>query len=314
MLISDPVSDAQLILGPDRYVGAPGAVFLAFRGSTTRCDWKINARVWLIPSALGGGARVHAGFSEQWSSVRERVLSELQKTNPTQILLTGHSLGSALATISATDVMARFPDAQVELITFGAPRCGNAEFIDKVSARVDVFTRVVNDSDFIPWMPAALMSYAHCSVREWLHIRSDGTTEWREAAPDSCWAGLLSLWNRTFKLELGVTDHFVERYLETLASAISPPTDVLQEGLPRGLGGPCLGRAPVGLARVPVAGRDESSKVALDLARTRGPDAVPVSGDARAFGTVSDSDGDVHEGDHESCAVDIPQAEAQADE
>jgi hypothetical protein len=63
-LVSDTLTDAQVLIGPDTDDSAPStrAAFIAFRGTTTRADWNINSRLWLIPSSVGAGARVHSGF------------------------------------------------------------------------------------------------------------------------------------------------------------------------------------------------------------------------------------------------------------
>lgn len=318
--ISDRTTDAQLILGPDRFFG-PNAAFVAFRGSTTRSDWSANSRFWLVPSTLGGGARVHCGFSMQWNSVRERVLDDLEAMQPTCITLSGHSSGAALATIAATDVMARFPSANVDLITFGAPRCGNAEFIDRVSGAVNVYLRVVNSYDIIPSMPLSSMSYAHCS-REWLHLQPDGVHEWCESS-DGCWSGLRALWQRTFRLNLGVHDHFVETYTAALNSVLTAVTgaDITtpllghdsDESPTRLSSDSGLLRPPVSLAGISRVGGHEGAEVELDLTRRRSVHSDAVSEDACGLGSDTDCDGHVDQGNHESRPVLVPEAEAQAD-
>ena len=43
----------------------------------------------------------------------------------TSIVTTGHSLGGALATLAAVDLMIAFPNLTVSSQTFGSPRVGN---------------------------------------------------------------------------------------------------------------------------------------------------------------------------------------------
>ena len=53
----------------------------------------------------------------------------------TPILITGHSLGGALAVLSALDIKKELMfNETISLYTFGAPRVGNDEFSDHVFA------------------------------------------------------------------------------------------------------------------------------------------------------------------------------------
>jgi hypothetical protein len=205
------VRDTSLILGHDRSLRQRGSVFVAFRGSATPRDWITNMCLWLVPSALSPEARVHSGFSRLWESVRPRVFEELEAMRPTRILLTGHSLGGACATVASSDIVARFPDATVDVITFGAPRCGNARFIECVSHAVDVFARVVHEGDLVPWMLCP--RYDH-DAREWAYLRPGGALEWRQPVV-GCWVGLCAMWARASPL--GVRHHFIEQYVSAFS-------------------------------------------------------------------------------------------------
>jgi hypothetical protein len=121
----------------------------------------------------------------------------------------------------------------VVVITFGAPRCGNAAYIARVVQLVGRVTRVVHDSDVVPSTPALFMSYAHCGG-EWLHLQprpqpSPTADALRSSAPvllagyerwlagaDVWWREVQMLWRRLCQREFGVADHYIERYLEAL--------------------------------------------------------------------------------------------------
>jgi hypothetical protein len=112
--------------------------FHRFRGTTTRADWN-NSRL-VGPQLCGRRARVHE-FVMQWESVRSRVLLILDEIEADTILLVGHSGGA-----HGDDRQHRSSTntATVDVITFGAPRCGSmALHIRAAANNVKSMTRVV---------------------------------------------------------------------------------------------------------------------------------------------------------------------------
>ena len=73
-----------------------------------------------------GAARAHGGFLRAYLSVREAVHRLLKELGGTTLLVTGHSLGGALAVLAACDFGAQFR-GNLKCITFGSPRVGNSE-------------------------------------------------------------------------------------------------------------------------------------------------------------------------------------------
>lgn len=213
-LISDRQTDCQVLVGRDNCPEAVGEspAFVAFRGTTSVADWSINGRLWLVPSTLGGGAMVHGGFAQSWQSVKGRVFEELAWLAPTRITVVGHSLGGANAMIASTDIITQFPGVPVEVITFGAPRCGNVAYGEAVAKNVALCTRVVHDNDVVPSLPSVAFGYTHCNT-EWLHIRKEGDVEWKPPQ-DGWWSEMWSRWSRLVSRELGVDDHRIERYID----------------------------------------------------------------------------------------------------
>lgn len=90
------------------------------------------------------GCLVHAGFADCWNSASHQVNALLAKREGT-LLITGHSLGAALATLAA--VSAR----PTKLITFGSPRVGN-EKLGALLAGIEV-RRIVHCCDLIARIP-----------------------------------------------------------------------------------------------------------------------------------------------------------------
>lgn len=73
---------------------------------------------------------------------------------PLSLTITGHSLGAALAILSAYDIRSNFSNApMVTVISFGGPRVGNRTFrriLEKSKANV---LRIVNSDDLVTKVP-----------------------------------------------------------------------------------------------------------------------------------------------------------------
>jgi len=74
-----------------------------------------------------------------------------------EIVITGHSLGGALATICAARMRCKV------LYTFGSPRVGNIMFSKNLDKDVHHY-RFVNIEDIVPGLPPALFGYMHSGV------------------------------------------------------------------------------------------------------------------------------------------------------
>ncbi|KAF2432416.1 alpha/beta-hydrolase [Tothia fuscella] len=81
------------------------------------------------------------GYFEAWSSVKDTVanlvrgqIDRLKDQNPPyQVVITGHSLGGAIATFAALELRRTF-NINVHLATFGMPRVGNKQLVQYLSS------------------------------------------------------------------------------------------------------------------------------------------------------------------------------------
>jgi predicted lipase len=104
----------------------------------------------------------HWGFLRAYLSLRDSVdhtLAELTDnfSHGYTYFFTGHSLGGALATLSAADTQARRGSGEAPLdivmMNFGSPRVGNRGFCRAYNALVPNSFRVVNGADLVARMP-----------------------------------------------------------------------------------------------------------------------------------------------------------------
>jgi pimeloyl-ACP methyl ester carboxylesterase len=134
---------------------------VAFRGTEPQeqSDIRQDARFW--PTAWDGGGEVHTGFAESLALIRREFLAALQGASG-RLLLTGHSLGAAIATLAATLVPAdRRGDTL--LCTFGSPRVGCEKFGDSLAGLTHL--RYAGACDLVSWVPPVeLVPYRHHGI------------------------------------------------------------------------------------------------------------------------------------------------------
>jgi hypothetical protein len=177
-------------------------IIIAYRGTTNIADWKTNFspfRTVFEPEKDGknghsgffgccsppgtdhdGKLQVHAGFYNAFlptvELINQYIMPKLEKGDGVpakSVIVTGHSLGGALATLAFAYLLMRFKDKhthphQIFLITEGAPRVGDKEFRDWMHGEVKRLgpnscgiTRICNDRDVVPTVPLQLQGYEH---------------------------------------------------------------------------------------------------------------------------------------------------------
>lgn len=109
-------------------------VVVAFRGTqpASLANWITDLNTAKLSNYDGiFGAKVHEGFYNAYSNLRPQLQTALQalraKYPNYEFLVTGHSLGGALADLAAVDSFSVFGSGgnRLDLVTFGEPRVGN---------------------------------------------------------------------------------------------------------------------------------------------------------------------------------------------
>ncbi|XP_021614253.2 phospholipase A(1) DAD1, chloroplastic [Manihot esculenta] len=150
-------------------------VVIAYRGTATCLEWLENLRATLtcLPHREGNvgrssnGPMVESGFLSLYTSststvpslqrsVKEEVARVLERygDEPLSFTITGHSLGAALAILTAYDIKSSFENAAtVTAISFGGPRVGNRSFRCQLENGGTKILRIVNSDDIITKVP-----------------------------------------------------------------------------------------------------------------------------------------------------------------
>jgi predicted lipase len=116
-------------------------IMIAFRGTKKKKDWISNL------DAVQGSFRwgkVHEGFLNIYNSGKAALFSKFDQLLPkdpalqyeTQVFITGHSLGGALATLCAADLSDRSNLPTPILYTFASPKVGNTAFVQGFNNRL----------------------------------------------------------------------------------------------------------------------------------------------------------------------------------
>jgi predicted lipase len=138
---------------------------------------------------LGDGkkksCRVHSGFYDDWIHVKPFVfnatLQALADHPGARVWVTGHSLGGAIACLSAVELAVLLQRRDVGLLTFGEPRVGNVFFAAFVREWVPAAVRVVHQDDAVPHLPPQgnelllLTAFHHHGTEVWQTGSKDNT-------------------------------------------------------------------------------------------------------------------------------------------
>lgn len=129
--------------------------FVVLKGTASLLDALTDANVGLKQFATGG--YVHQGFYYTFQSFLPHLKAfsaTLAKHRITTIHCVGHSLGGALATLSADWLKSQL-SCEVKLYTFGSPRVGLDLFASQATTEigVDNIFRVYHRTDPVPMVP-----------------------------------------------------------------------------------------------------------------------------------------------------------------
>ena len=156
---------------------------LVFRGTQRTAEWIGNIYAvqqdYLHPQTGERLGRIHRGFrSIAKSIINPLVVDAVQVINPNKpCYVSGHSLGSALATILALDIALAVPDLQrqLQVYVYASPRVGDPEFARNYARILPNSYRVTNLADPIPTLPPTKLRAEFVHVGEdWSFITQGG--------------------------------------------------------------------------------------------------------------------------------------------
>jgi len=157
----------------------PPQVFLVFRGTIPSDleNWIENLHYsHHVDYRNDTSASVHSGFYDAYLSVAPQILEiiepALRKYSGADLVIIGHSLGGALATIAATEMYFDLQSsssvpANLIVYTYGSPRVGNIIYAGLYNQLVNTTWRVTHYEDPVPHLPPIWMGFYHNVQEVW---------------------------------------------------------------------------------------------------------------------------------------------------
>jgi len=120
-----------------------------------------------FPQTAGQNITVHDGFQQTFERTADGllagVMSGLASTGVKKVVVTGHSLGAALATMTGAMIKGAVdPSVDVSVTGFGLPRGGNQAWADFLDSAVGV-NFMTNQNDPVPTVPPKFLGFQHSS-------------------------------------------------------------------------------------------------------------------------------------------------------
>jgi hypothetical protein len=145
-------------------------IVVGFKGTKTTINWAMNLKTDYYDPDLPApfsDAKIHSGFYEMckvlYPDMKKHFVKLIKKHPTYKIIMTGHSMGGALATLSAFSLVRDnvINWEKLSVITYGQPRVGNQEFADYLNSQHTVMTRVNREGDLVPTVPTPPLYYHH---------------------------------------------------------------------------------------------------------------------------------------------------------
>lgn len=160
------------IFGLVAFNPASSTALVAFRGTQTLEDWVDNIDAISVPYVpVAGAGRVHMGFQLVYEHIRGQVAQLLTNgcKGVQRILVTGHSLGGAVAILGALDIARNVaPAVTPEVYTLAGPRTGDSDFVRGFNGLIPECYRIVNFMDVVPQVPVPPL-YSHLGKERVVH-------------------------------------------------------------------------------------------------------------------------------------------------
>lgn len=224
-------------------------IVVAFRGTKSTENVITDLKAWrtVLPPKeghlmLGTQPLVHEGFYRVWctAGLNHRILNRIIEVSLSEgfnldtchIMVTGHSMGGAVAVLAAYDISryTGISGSNITCHTFGAPCVGNAAFQRSFDASIRDTWQIVNGNDFVPSLPDFGPFFVHVGKR--VLVNESGDIILNPLSIEYVMTRIF-LW---IKGSSSMTHHLMRNYKKSL-QAIARAQYIKRKGLPGGMTG-----------------------------------------------------------------------------
>lgn len=207
--IYNTVANIQAFAG---YLPNINAIVVAFRGSADLKNWIADLSTSSVVYPGCANCHVHYGFNKAYNGVGPDVRSAVQGLRAlyrsAPLVITGHSLGGAMAILAALDLHdLSYPIKEV--YTFGQPRVGDAAFSTNYQNKFPETYRLIHYADMVPHLPPSNFGFIHGGHEVWY---SQDMSSHQICAPES-----LTCANSIPAYKLNTGDHSLAYYTKLTA-------------------------------------------------------------------------------------------------
>uniref|UniRef100_A0AC34FCF5 Fungal lipase-like domain-containing protein n=1 Tax=Panagrolaimus sp. ES5 TaxID=591445 RepID=A0AC34FCF5_9BILA len=153
------------------------AIILSFRGSQNHDEVTEEEKETLthLPLPFIGGGKANAYFMNAFEALKnggmgDAFLKAKNRYSNYTVWITGHSLGAALASITAGSLskLGYISAEKLVLVSFGQPRVGNIDYANAIDSLVSESYRILHANDLIPHLPPKeIFGYFHHKSEVW---------------------------------------------------------------------------------------------------------------------------------------------------
>ena len=175
------------------------SIYVVWRGSESKKDFQNDASIDKVPSVLG----------DTYDAI-DTALEDLQG-EATDIIVCGHSLGGAIATLYAHSIKKHYPEYNIKSVTIGSPRVGNKVFKENYDKSEIDTLRIVHNNDLVTHTPYIGFYHVNYQVR----LDNNGNKLKRDTSLSALWLYLRSLFSGK-----NIKDHMSDGYIKVLENWI----------------------------------------------------------------------------------------------
>eukprot|EP00827_Trimyema_finlayi_P004458 TRINITY_DN444_c0_g1_i2.p1 TRINITY_DN444_c0_g1~~TRINITY_DN444_c0_g1_i2.p1 ORF type:complete len:245 (+),score=77.22 TRINITY_DN444_c0_g1_i2:67-801(+) len=141
-------------------------LYVVYRGTNNLKNWWQDFEAIHVNYPKCKDCKVHKGFLDDTNSLTKDIklaLNEISQKNGNtrNLVVTGHSLGAALAILGTAELYNDFNI--IHTYNYGSPRVGNQKFAEWYNSLPIVNKyRVTHKSDMVPHAPFQITNYKHC--------------------------------------------------------------------------------------------------------------------------------------------------------